>query len=129
MIILKIGGSVITNKAQENTFKKGIMDRLSKEIKTSGKKIMIVHGAGSFGHITAKKYGLQNGFQDTKQIKGFSLTHLSVQKLNSFGSCTNYSKSDLRFSIITWKSAFVPLLLEMLCWTIHLVFRFVQVIY
>jgi isopentenyl phosphate kinase len=84
MIILKIGGSVITNKAQENTFKKGIMDRLSKEIKTSGKKIMIVHGAGSFGHITAKKYGLQNGFQDTKQIKGFSLTHLSVQKLNSF---------------------------------------------
>lgn len=84
MIILKIGGSVITNKAQENTFKKGVMDRLSKEIKISGKKIIIVHGAGSFGHITAKKYRLQNGFQDTKQIKGFSLTHLSVQKLNSF---------------------------------------------
>lgn len=84
MIVLKIGGSVITNKAQENTFKKQIMDQLSKEIKQSGKQIVIVHGAGSFGHITAKKFGLQNGFQDVEQIKGFSLTHKMVQKLNSY---------------------------------------------
>ncbi|MBN2603316.1 MAG: isopentenyl phosphate kinase family protein [Candidatus Thermoplasmatota archaeon] len=84
MIILKIGGSVITNKSQENTFKKQTMDRLSKEIKRSGKKIILVHGAGSFGHITAKKYGLQNGFQEAEQIRGFSLTHKAVQKLNSY---------------------------------------------
>jgi isopentenyl phosphate kinase len=84
MIILKIGGSVITNKAKKNSFKKQIMDQLSEEIKRSGKKLIIVHGAGSFGHITAKKYRLQNGFHNDKQLQGFSLTHKLVQKLNSF---------------------------------------------
>jgi len=84
MIILKIGGSVITDKTKKETFKKKTMDRLSAEIKKIKKDIIIVHGAGSFGHILAKKYNLNNGYKSYEQVKGFSLTHEKVQLLNSY---------------------------------------------
>ncbi|MGF3553958.1 MAG: isopentenyl phosphate kinase [Thermoplasmatota archaeon] len=80
MFIIKIGGSVITDKSKENTFKKKIIDNLGKQIKKSKKEIILVHGAGSFGHILAKKYNLNEGYKN--QIHGFSLTHALVQKLN-----------------------------------------------
>jgi isopentenyl phosphate kinase len=83
MIIIKLGGSVITDKAKECTFKTEIMDKLSKNIKKANKKTIIVHGAGSFGHILAKEYDLNQGYKRLEQIKGFSLTHEKVQTLNS----------------------------------------------
>ena len=84
MFIIKIGGSVITNKAIQDSFKKDVLDNLAQQIKKSKKDIIIVHGAGSFGHILAKKYNLNQGYQNKNQIYGFSLTHAMVQKLNLF---------------------------------------------
>ena len=83
MFIIKIGGSVITNKSKQNSFKKEIIDNLSKQIKKSKKEIILVHGAGSYGHILAKKYNLNQGYKNKSQINGFSLTHAMVQDLNS----------------------------------------------
>jgi len=83
MIILKLGGSVITNKTKQNSFKQKIMNNLAKEIKKADKEIILVHGAGSFGHILAKKYDLNKGYIRKNQINGFSLTHANVQRLNS----------------------------------------------
>ena len=82
MYIVKLGGSVITDKSKENTFKQTIMDNLSAEIKKADKKMIIVHGAGSFGHILAEKYELNKGFYREDQIQGFTLTHEMVQKLS-----------------------------------------------
>jgi isopentenyl phosphate kinase len=59
------------------------MDSLSENIKKSGKQMIIVHGAGSFGHILAKKYELDDGYKNNGQIKGFSETHKMVQSLNT----------------------------------------------
>ena len=56
MFILKLGGSVITDKTKEKTFKEKLMDDLALKIKKANKQLIIVHGAGSFGHILAKKY-------------------------------------------------------------------------
>ena len=56
MYIIKLGGSVITDKRKENYFKKDIVDNLAKVIKKANKKTIIIHGAGSFGHIIADKY-------------------------------------------------------------------------
>lgn len=84
MYIVKLGGSVITNKKKEQTFKQDVMDALSFEIKKAAVPLIIVHGAGSFGHILAKKYELNKGYKEYEQIKGFSLTHEKVQTLNSF---------------------------------------------
>jgi isopentenyl phosphate kinase len=83
MFIIKLGGSVITDKTREKTFKHKVMDNLSESIKKSGKQIIIVHGAGSFGHILAKKYELNKGYKNFEQIKGFSETHEMVQSLNT----------------------------------------------
>ena len=67
MFIVKLGGSVITDKSRENSFKQEIANRLSREIKNANKKSIIIHGAGSFGHILAKKYNLDQGFKSDEQ--------------------------------------------------------------
>ena len=83
MFILKIGGSVITDKTKECSFRKQVMDNLAKSIKKANKQIILIHGAGSFGHIQAKKYRLNEGFSKQEQLHGFAVTHEMVQSLNS----------------------------------------------
>jgi len=83
MYIIKLGGSIITDKSKENCYKKEIVDNLVKAIKKANKKTIIIHGAGSFGHIIADKYRLNDGHKSSNQLIGFSLTHGMVQKLNS----------------------------------------------
>lgn len=83
MIILKLGGSVITDKSKECLFKEELMDKLSEQIKKANKEVILIHGAGSFGHIQAKKYQLDKGYNNKKQLYGFSLTHERVQRLNT----------------------------------------------
>ena len=83
MYILKLGGSVITDKTKECSFRKQVMDNLAKKIKKANKQIILIHGAGSFGHIQAKKYRLNEGYRREGQLHGFSVTHEMVQRLNS----------------------------------------------
>ncbi|KYK20089.1 kinase [Thermoplasmatales archaeon SG8-52-4] len=83
MIIVKLGGSVITEKSKEGTFRKKVMDNLAEKIKKANRQIIIIHGAGSFGHIQAKKYRLNEGFKSEDQLYGFSVTHEMVQRLNT----------------------------------------------
>lgn len=92
MYIIKLGGSVITNKAKKCCFKQEIMNRLAAELKNVNKKIILVHGAGSFGHILAKKYKLNDGFKQKSQIEGFARTKAMVQQLNTLvlSSLHNY---------------------------------------
>jgi isopentenyl phosphate kinase len=83
MFVVKLGGSVITDKSKECLFRKEVMDRLSMQIKKADKEVILVHGAGSFGHIIAKEYRLNEGYIQDKQLQGFSFTHAMVQKLNT----------------------------------------------
>lgn len=83
LIILKIGGSVITEKGSISRAREAEIDRISREIaafKTdSDSHLILVHGAGSFGHPQALKYRLSEGFD----AEGAYLTHSSVKVLNS----------------------------------------------
>ena len=83
MFIVKLGGSVITDKAKQCCFKQEIMNSLSGEIKKANQPIILVHGAGSFGHVLAKQYRLNEGYKTDDQLQGFSFTHAMVQQLNS----------------------------------------------
>jgi len=83
MFIIKLGGSVITDKSKKNSFKKNIMDRLSAEISKSKKEVILIHGAGAYGHILAKEHNLDKGYKKLGQIQGFAETHTSVKKLNT----------------------------------------------
>ena len=83
MFIIKFGGSVITDKAKECCFKQEVVDRLAAELKHANKEVILIHGAGSFGHILAKKYKLNGGYKQKKQVEGFALTQAMVQRLNN----------------------------------------------
>lgn len=75
--VLKIGGSVITNKSKEETPKPDQMRRISEEVKRSGvSKLVLIHGAGSFGHPQAKKYF------ESKDVRDALKTHAAVKRLN-----------------------------------------------
>ena len=84
MFIIKLGGSVITDKSStKGAFKQNIMDGLAASIQKSNQQVIIIHGAGSYGHVLAKDYHLNNGFSTENQIMGFSLTQAKVQELNT----------------------------------------------
>ncbi len=101
MMIIKFGGSVITKKSEKGVYNSKITSQLLDELrqfyedksenKKSKKKkkdrkisydIILVHGAGSFGHISAKKYQLDEGFHDREQLIGLSEVHHDVRDLN-----------------------------------------------
>jgi len=99
MIIVKLGGSVITDKKRENRARKKVIDRLVREIKKSKKEIILVHGAGSFGHIHAKEYKLDRGFKSRNQLKGFHITHSSVRILNQIVMSSLYNHNIFSVSL------------------------------
>jgi isopentenyl phosphate kinase len=81
--ILKIGGSVITDKNGELAARTEAINRLAEEIqKANVKELIIVHGGGSFGHPTAQKYGIKEGLREDTQKVGFSETHHVMTVLN-----------------------------------------------
>ena len=83
-VILKIGGSAITDKTGELAAKTEIINRLAEEIKRADlDNLIIVHGGGSFGHPTAAKYGIKDGYkEDPTQKLGFAETHHVMTVLN-----------------------------------------------
>lgn len=79
MILLKIGGSVITDKAREATIKKTAISEVARQIANSRiTNLVLIHGAGSFGHPQAVKY-LSQGFS----APGLWKTHAAVCLLNT----------------------------------------------
>jgi isopentenyl phosphate kinase len=81
--ILKIGGSVITDKNGELAARTQEIDRLAGEIqKASVKGLIVVHGGGSFGHPSAQKYRIKDGLKEDSQKIGFSETHHVMTVLN-----------------------------------------------
>jgi isopentenyl phosphate kinase len=82
-VVLKIGGSVITDKNGELAARTEVINRLAEEIaKANVKNLIIVHGGGSFGHPTAQKYGIKDGLKDDEQKAGFAETHHVMTVLN-----------------------------------------------
>ncbi len=80
--LVKLGGSVITDKRRYRTFNQGSMDRLTREIASSGKQVVIVHGAGSFGHMLANEHQLQKGYLNDSQRIGLAKVQQDVRDLN-----------------------------------------------
>jgi len=83
-IILKIGGSAITDKAEEAQPRTDIINRLAEEIKRADlDNLIVVHGGGSFGHPTAARYAIKDGYkEDPAQKQGFAETHHMMTVLN-----------------------------------------------
>jgi isopentenyl phosphate kinase len=85
--ILKIGGSSITEKDKNKRLAKpDLIENIAKEIKKAksenGFRLIVVHGAGPFGHKMVKDYGIKDGIKSGRDIEGFVRTHNSMEDLN-----------------------------------------------
>lgn len=82
MIILKLGGSLLTNKEKKFSLRKEVLKRVASEIKAAEEPLVVVHGGGSFGHPVAGKYELHLGYNKPSQIRGVALTRKAMVEFN-----------------------------------------------
>lgn len=87
LIFLKLGGSLITDKARPYTPRPGAIDRLAQEIQTAreqrpGLQLLLGHGSGSFGHQAAAPYGTQHGVHTAREWRGFAEVATAAARLN-----------------------------------------------
>ncbi len=64
LVLLKLGGSLITDKRRPNTLRHARLRRLAGEVaavRRRGALLLLGHGGGSFGHAEALKHGLNRG--------------------------------------------------------------------
>ena len=87
---MKLGGGLITDKSQYRKVRMDYVDAISaviKEMKDSGYSVIIVHGAGSFGHLEARKWKLSEGYDQEiseEQSKAISRVRSDMDDLNEY---------------------------------------------
>ncbi|ACL17656.1 isopentenyl phosphate kinase [Methanosphaerula palustris] len=80
-VMLKLGGSVITDKAGKDVIDRQQLATIASTLKESAFSGYIVHGAGSCGHPEAHQYHLDLG-ADRSNAVGIGVTHRAVTALN-----------------------------------------------
>ncbi len=103
LVFLKLGGSLITDKTKPYTPLLDVMDELALQVKTAlhshpELRVLVGHGAGSFGHVPASEYKTRDGLppratplvyrrrDDTQNNywKGFAEVWYQASTLNRF---------------------------------------------
>ena len=82
MILVKLGGSAVTDKDKPLTARPGVMRQLASELATHAGPKIVIHGGGSFGHFKAKEYELHRGFKNESQRKGVCEVQADMRTLN-----------------------------------------------
>jgi len=84
--LVKIGGSLITNKQHNRSFRQDVAERLAQEIRLAMDErptpIILGHGSGSFGHFEAKQHGTAQGVTTPEQWRGFARVAMVAAELN-----------------------------------------------
>ncbi len=85
-VLLKLGGSLITDKGKAETPNHSAISRLAKEIhearKSDGFRLIVGHGGGSFPHQAAHKYQTQKGVSGKESYRGIALVQDAAARLN-----------------------------------------------
>lgn len=85
LILIKLGGSLITDKNKPYVAKLMVISRLAQEIEDAQSPkygIIVAHGSGSFGHTLASKYGTVDGIKRKKDIYGLCLVQQDAIAIN-----------------------------------------------
>ena len=88
LVLLKLGGSLITNKTQPDTPRLDVIRRLAAEIKEAinlrGDDLQLIlgHGSGSFGHPPAAKYKTTAGATGPESWLGLAEISAAAARLN-----------------------------------------------
>ena len=81
MILIKLGGSIITNKEKPLSPRRKTIENIVKSLKRIDEPMIIVHGGGSFGHYWSVKYDMHTKPRKYN-IKGVSIVKNSMIDLN-----------------------------------------------
>jgi len=106
LIIVKFGGSLITDKSSD-TPKINInnLESIRNILNQSKYDLIIVHGAGSFGHPIAKKFNIAEGLNDDfAQKNAIKETREQVRELNRI-FCDSLHKVGIKTEIIVPSSS------------------------
>ena len=76
-ILIKLGGSLITDKSEAKSFRRERVSRIASQVASlraldQNIPIVIGHGSGSFGHFEAKKYSTVEGVSSDEERLGFA---------------------------------------------------------
>jgi len=86
IVLIKIGGSLITDKSKPFTLDEKSLETIVLEIKKvkeeSGKLLILGHGGGSFPHVPAQKYQTHLGIINKESYQGMAEVQAAAAKLN-----------------------------------------------
>ncbi|MDN5275050.1 MAG: hypothetical protein JWP06_951 [Candidatus Saccharibacteria bacterium] len=87
LVLIKFGGSLISDKEKEDTARPDIIARCAEQVKEVKQALpdadlIIGTGAGSFGHMQALRYMLKKNIEPAEQFYGMCVIHNNVRKLN-----------------------------------------------
>ena len=87
LILVKLGGSVITDKVRPETARPQVIARLAGEVAHTlaarpDLKLVLGHGSGSFGHVVARRYGTRQGVHSPADWRGFAQVAAVAARLN-----------------------------------------------
>lgn len=82
MLILKLGGAAITDKHRANTPHIEALAAVAGLLAAHPQPMILVHGAGSFGHILAKEQHLAEGYHDPAQRVALGQLQSQLLQLN-----------------------------------------------
>lgn len=85
--LVKLGGSLITDKQVRASFRQAQMARIAQELAAARRQqpalaLLVGHGSGSFGHFEAQKYGTMQGVHTPEQWHGFASVATIAAELN-----------------------------------------------
>ncbi len=86
-VVVKLGGSLITRKREVEKLRPKILARLAEEIAgCRGVPVVLLHGAGSFGHPSARRFRLAEapsaGVNPAERSRGASIVAAEVRRLH-----------------------------------------------
>ena len=82
MIVLKLGGSVVTDKSSPETVADERLARAADAIAEYDGDLVVVHGGGSFGHHHAERHGVTTT-SGTDDARAVGEIHAAMKELNA----------------------------------------------
>ncbi|MBI1277051.1 MAG: uridylate kinase [Anaerolineaceae bacterium] len=87
LTLVKLGGSLITDKRVEKSFRRDVVKRLADDfmvayIQDPSLELIIGHGSGSFGHFAASRANTINGVKTSDEWKAFAQVSNVAAELN-----------------------------------------------
>lgn len=86
-VVLKLGGSLVTRKREIEKLRPKVIARVAAEISSVREvPLVVLHGAGSFGHPGAERFGLARppaeGRPTTERARGAAIVAAEVRRLH-----------------------------------------------